>query len=116
MPLVFTPNTTVQGGAQGEALALSAGYWLVTGTLTFSGSYATGGDTLAASAVAKRIPVAGTVREMTPLGSARGNTLEYDLVNGKLKVFASANTEAAAAAYNAALTASPVPVGFLVRV
>jgi len=116
MPLAFTPSTTVQGGTQGEALALSAGYWLTTGTLTFSGSYSTGGDTLAAASVAKRIPVSGTIREMIPVGTARGNTMEYDLANGKLKFYSSANTEVAAAAYNAALTASPVPVAFLIRV
>jgi hypothetical protein len=116
MALTYTPSTTTQGGAQGEALALSAGYWLTTGTLTFSGSYATGGDTLAAGTIGKRIPSIGTVRELIPLGTARGNTMEYDLTNGKLKFYSAANTEMTAAAYNAALTATPVPVAFLVRV
>jgi hypothetical protein len=117
MPLTFTQNTTVQGGAQGEALALSAGYWLVSGTLTFSGSYSTNGDSLPAATLAKRIPVAGVVREVIPLNAnLRGNTAEYVLATGLLKLFSAANTEVAAAAYNAALTASPVPVAFLVRV
>lgn len=117
MPLTFTPSSTVQGGAQGEAVALAAGWWLVTGTLTFSGSYATGGDTLAAAALVKRIPTAGVVREVVPINANyRGNTAEYILATGLLKLFASANTEVAAAAYNAALTATPVPAAFYVRV
>lgn len=116
MPLVFTPSTTVQGGPQGEAIALSAGWWFQTGTLTFSGSYSTGGDTLAAATLAKRIPTAGTVREVVPVTTARGNSMEYVLASGLMKFFGAANTEVAAAAYNAALTASPVPVAFWVRV
>lgn len=116
MALTYTPSTTVQGGTQGEALALSAGYWLTTGTLTFAGSYATGGDALTPAAIAKRVPTGGTPREIIPLiGNARGNAMEYDLANSKLKFYGAANTEVAAAAYNAALTASPVPVAFLIR-
>lgn len=115
MALTYTPSTTTQGGPQGEALALSAGYWLTTGTLTFTGSYATGGDAITAATIAKRIPVGGNAREIIPLGTARGNTMEYDLANGKLKFYSASNTELAAAAYNAALTATPVPVAFLIR-
>jgi hypothetical protein len=116
MALVFTPSSTVQGGTQGEAIALSAGWWFQTGTLTFSGSYATGGDSLPAASLARRIPVAGNVREVVPVTTARGNSMEYVLATGLIKFYGAANTEVAAAAYNAALTATPVPVAFWVRV
>lgn len=116
MALVFTPSVTTQGGAQGEAIAHSAGWWFVTGTLTFSGSYATNGDVLTAATLAKRIPTAGIVREVLPVGTLRGNTMEYILATGLLKMFSTANTEVVAGAYNAALTATPVPCAFWVRV
>jgi hypothetical protein len=116
MALTFTPSPTVQGGTQGEAIAHAAGWWFITGTLTFSGSYATGGDSLSAASLAKRIPTAGIVREIIPIGTLRGNSMEYILATGLLKLFSTANTEVAAAAYNAALTATPVPVAFWVRV
>lgn len=101
MAIVFTP-AKLPGDIHksGDLLVL-------VGTLTFSGSYATGGDaTLNLETVFKRIGL-GTVFHITPL---RGNTAEWDPVADKLKLYASANTEVAAAAYNAALTASPVPV------
>jgi hypothetical protein len=106
MALVFTRSTS---GQAAQPIALSGGYWDLIGTLTFSGSYATGGDTLD---LTPYFPAGKTIRECIPLCDARGNSLEYDLTNKKLKVYASANTEAAAAAYNAALTASVVPVVF----
>lgn len=109
MSLVFTPDNK---GSGASPIANAGGTWFLFGTLTFSGSYATGGDTLDLS---KYLPAMGTVRACVPLGTARGNGLEYDVTNKKLKVFASANTEAAAAAYNAALTATPVPVTFLCK-
>lgn len=116
MPLTFTPSPTVQGGTQGEAVAHAGGWWFVPGTLTFSGSYTGGGDALTKANLAKRIPVAGTVREVLPVGTARGNTVEYDLANDKLKVYTAANTEHTAVGYNGALTATPVPIAFWVRV
>jgi hypothetical protein len=109
MALVFTPD---KAGSSASPIANAGGTWFLFGTLTFSGSYATGGDALN---LKQFLPQMSTMRQAIPLGNARGNGLEYDPVNAKLKVFASANTEAAAAAYNAALTATPVPVAFLCK-
>lgn len=109
MSVVFTPDTK---GSAASPIANAGGTWFLFGTLTFSGSYATGGDTLD---LTKYLPAMGTIRQLVVLSTARGNSLEYDVTNKKLKVFASANTEAAAAAYNAALTASPVPFSALVK-
>lgn len=101
MAVVFTP-ARLPGDIQ------KAGSLLVlAGTLTFSGSYATGGDALDLNRVFKRIGLGMVLGIVT---SVRGNEAEYDSTNAKLKLYASANTEVAAAAYNAALTASPVPV------
>lgn len=113
MALVFTPtNQTPEGGNVFKA----GGVLLLVGTITFSGSYATGGDTFTGGknpeALLKQI---GAGRVLAVLTSARGNALEWDPVADKLKVYASANTEAAAAAYNAALTASPVSVVIIGR-
>lgn len=87
--------------------------WLLEGTLTFSGSYATGGDSLDVQKLVKESGGFGQV--LAVLGGIRGHQGEYDNTNKKLKLYASANTEHAAAAYNAALTGSVVPVVFLCR-
>jgi hypothetical protein len=81
--------------------------YALVGTLTFTGSYATGGDALDLSLYFKRIGVGKGIRFVSDI---RGNDPEYDEANKKLKLYASANTEVAAAAYNAAILASPVPV------
>ena len=113
MSLVFTPTT--QTAERSPFLGLEGAFILV-GTLTFAGSYATGGDTFASGQnledYARRLGAGKVLAVLTP---ARGNTLEWDATAKKLKVFASANTEAAAAGYNAALTASPVPFIALLR-
>lgn len=101
MAIVFTPAKL-----PGDIQSLGS-LTCLAGTLTFTGSYATGGDaTLNLEAIFKRIGL-GMVLFISPV---RGNTAEWDPTNDKLKLYASANTEVAAAAYNAALTASPVPV------
>lgn len=101
MAIVFTP-ARLPGDIQ------SAGSMLcLAGTLTFSGSYATGGDALDLSRYFKRI---GLGMVLCIVGDIRGNGIEYDATNAKIKLYASANTEVAAAAYNAALTASPIPI------
>lgn len=88
---------------------------MAVGTLTFSGSYATGGEV---PTVASPPGGTGLKQLMSRLGfgeilyvdaSSRGNTVEFVDSTDKLKVFTAANTEHTAAAYNAALTASPVP-------
>ena len=109
MALTFTPDTS---GDSATVVALASGRWLVTGTLTFSGSYATGGDTLD---LGKLIAQVSRARHVIVFGDIRGNGGEYDVTNKKLKLWASANTEVAAAAYNAALTATPVPVAFIIK-
>lgn len=109
MALLFTPD---RGGSGASPIANAGGTWFLFGTLTLSGSYATGGDALN---LKQFLPQMSTLRQAVLLGTLRGNGVEYDAVNAKLKVFASANTEAAAAAYNAALTASPVPVAFMCK-
>jgi hypothetical protein len=101
MAIVFTPDAV-----PGQIQKMGSLFCLV-GTFTFSGSYATGGDaTLNLETIFKRIGL-GRVYFISPV---RGNSAEWDSANDKLKLYASANTEVAAAAYNAALTASPVPV------
>jgi hypothetical protein len=82
-------------------------------TITFSGSYATGGDALDLGALFA--PLNPTFSVIVVLGDVRGNDTEYDQVNKKLKLYSSANTELAAAAYNAALTAAPVTLVALCR-
>jgi hypothetical protein len=109
MALVFAQDPS---GDSARAVALASGWWLLAGTLTFSGSYATGGDTLDLS---KLLNTGGTLRRVIPLGDARGNSMEYDKTNKKLKFYGAANTEVAAAAYNAAMTASAVDVAFLIK-
>jgi hypothetical protein len=77
--------------------------WQVLVTLVFSGSYVTNGDALDFTPLLQG-PAAGcTVLFVDVMGGA-GNQFEYDKVNKKLKMFSSANTEAAAAGYNAAIT------------
>jgi hypothetical protein len=81
---------------------------------TFSGSYATGGDTLnfAAATNPSFLPDAypsQVLPEMVHVdGMPGGNPAEFvkgttNLIH-KLKLFSAANTEVAAAAYNAAIT------------
>lgn len=109
MSVVFTPD---KGGSGATPIANAGGTWFLFGTLTFSGSYATGGDALD---LGRYLPQLSTLRQAVPLSTVRGNTLEFDATNKKLKAYSAANTELAAAAYNAALTASPVPVAFLCK-
>jgi hypothetical protein len=79
----------------------------LVGTLTFSGSYATGGDPLDLGILFSKIGL-GAVYLVE--GAFRGYEPEYDPTNKKLLLYSSANTELAAAAYSGALAATPVPV------
>lgn len=90
MPIAFTETRKVPGLRSVRLL----------GTLTFSGSYATGGE----------VP-SGLVPPGTTKAPFFGNVIgkgvydyKYDLATGKIKVF-TAGAEHAAAAYNAAVTA-----------
>lgn len=100
MAVVFTP-------AKLPADIQSMGsMFVLVGTLTFSGSYATGGDSLDLGYYFRKV---GAGRSIIITTTCRGNEAEYDETNKKIKLWGAANTEVAAAAYNAALTASPVP-------
>jgi len=121
MGLVFTPDPK---GSGASPIALAGGVWLLFGTLTFSNSpqYAAGGDPLD---LTKFVPAMGTVRAATVIGSLRGLTGEYDAVNKKLKLYgidpAAASIQVAPTEhtatvnYDADLTATPVPCGFLIK-
>lgn len=102
MAVTFTPN---RDAAQADVQSAGSIKALV-GTLTFSGSYATGGDSLDLGALFKRSGL-GKIFGVTGF---RGYSAEYDPTAKKLKLYSAANTEHAAAAYNAALTGSAVPV------
>src|SRR4051812_20126695 len=113
MTVSFTPDPR---GSGASPIALAGGVWMLFGTLTFSGSYATNGDALDLS---KFVQAMGTVRQVIPIASAKGVTFTYDSTNKKLLVWtapvANAPTEHTAAAYNAALTGAPQPVSFLIK-
>lgn len=113
MPVVFTPD---KGGSGASPIANAGGTWFLYGTLTFSGSYATGGDTLDFKPF---LPQMSTVRQVVALGTVQGITPVPDLTNKKLKMMvaavANAPTEHSAAAYNAALTGAPQPIAFLCK-
>lgn len=110
MSLVFTADANYPGQIQsaGSLLALA-------GTITFSGSYATGGDTFPTGqdpeSILKRIGLGRVVY----VDISRGLGAEWDRTAKKLKFYSSGATELTAAAYAAALTASPVPVLILGR-
>jgi hypothetical protein len=83
--------------------------------LTFSGSYATGGDTLNLTTVTNPsfLSAAGfstipTTTDVSFRNGAGGYDFDFvpgtTLANSKIKLFSAANTELAAGAYNAALT------------
>jgi len=108
MAVTFTPSTVADAASEHIIGDLKA----LTGTLTFSGSYATGGDSLDLAAILKRT---GLGKVYVIVGGIRGHTAEFDETNKKLKLYSSANTELAAGAYNAALTASPVPIMIIGR-
>lgn len=89
-----TPGDAASPQSVGSIMQLFA-------TLTFSGSYATGGE--AWDPLPLFGGLASAVLAVTLLGEP-GYGFEYDKVNKKLKLFSSANTELAAGAYNAAVT------------
>jgi hypothetical protein len=90
--------------------------FILLGTVTFSGSYATGGDAFTAGKSPEdTLKTIGAGQVLAFLSSIRGNSPDWVAATRRLRLYASANTEVAAAAYNAALTASPVPVVILGR-
>lgn len=93
---ILLPGSAEPVSAQGDM-------WLALFTLTFSGSYATGGDTLNFLTIWPGGATPSKIIVVDIVGGA-GNQFEYDLVNAKVKGFSAANTELTAAAYNAAIT------------
>lgn len=119
MAMVFARS---KSGQSAQPVALSGGYWLLMGTLTLSGSYATGGDTVDLTV---EFPGGKTIREAVFISDIRaGLAAEYDIVNKKIKLTGTnpagvsldvAPLEHPAAAYNALLTATPIPVAILLK-
>jgi hypothetical protein len=113
MPIVFTPD---QSGDSALNVALASGCYILIGSITFSGSYSTGGESVDLS---KYIASGGIIRRCISLQDPRGMTLEYDKTNKKLKVWnvtaAQTTAEHTASAYDSDLTASSVDVAFLIK-
>jgi hypothetical protein len=99
MALAITINDT-DGGAQNL---------YVFGTLTASGNYATGGDTLDFTTVASQLGASQAPIQLW-VGGSTGDAYSFiraatpTLANGKLKVNTASNTELAAGAYPARIT------------
>jgi hypothetical protein len=115
MALVFAPEVSGDGD---NSIAFASGWWMVTGTVTLSGSYATGGEVLN---LLKYLVTGGVIRRVVPWGTLRGMGMEYDKTNSKLKFFevdvaSNAVAEHSAAAYDADLTATAIDVAFLVKI
>jgi hypothetical protein len=111
MSVVFTKSNKIPEG--GNIVEASGAQFLV-GTLTFAGSYATGGDTFTGSTPETLGRIIGAGRVLGVMTGLRGYTAEWNDTTKKLLLH-SAGVELAAAAYPAGLTATPVPVVFLVR-
>ncbi len=89
------------------------------GTLTFSGSYATGGDTLDFTQVADKLPSTQIIQAF--VDSQNGNAGYYVPVSGsslnnwKLKAFTGGGTEITAGAYPASVTSDVVQITITAR-
>jgi len=89
------------------------------GTLTFSGSYPTGGDTLDFTTVADKLPIDQIIQVFAD--SQNGNSGYYVPVQGtainnwKLKAFSGGGTELSAGAYPASVTTDIVQVTITAR-
>jgi hypothetical protein len=89
------------------------------GTLTFSGNYPTGGDTLDFTQVADKLPSTQIVQAFAE--SQNGNSGYYVVVAGtalnnfKLKAFNGGGTEVTAGAYPASITSDIVQLAITAR-
>jgi hypothetical protein len=89
------------------------------GTLTFSGNYPTGGDTLDFTQVADKLPSTQIVQAFAE--SQNGNSGYYVVVLGtalnnfKLKAFNGGGTEVTAGAYPASITSDIVQLAITAR-
>ena len=99
MALAITINDT-DGGAQN---------FYVFGTLTASGNYATGGDTLDFTTVASQLGASQAPIQLW-VGGSTGDAYSFiraanpTLANGKVKINTASNTELTAGAYPARIT------------
>lgn len=113
MSVTFAAN---KSGQASSPIALAGGWWLLTGTLTFSGNYASGGDALD---LRNHFPAGKTIRSAIVISNSRGVDLEVDLTNQKLKLWqagaAPAVAEYPAGAIDTDLTGSGVPVAILLK-
>jgi hypothetical protein len=99
----------------------ASGRNLVTavGTLTFTGSYTSSGDTLDLTTVADKLSSSQIVQIVA--NSLNGNAMYYVIVlgsalnNHKLKVFSAGDTEISAGAYPAGVTSDTVQVRIIAR-
>jgi len=88
-------------------------------TLSFSGNYSTGGDTLDFTQVANQLPSDTIVQAFA--GSQNGNSMYYTAVQGtalnnwKLKCFNGGGTEVTAGAYPAGVTGDIVQLSITAR-
>jgi hypothetical protein len=88
-------------------------------TLTFSGSYPTGGDTLDFTQVADKLPSTTVIQAFAE--SQNGNSGYYIAVQGtalnnwKLKAFSGGGTEVTAGAYPASVTTDIVQLSITAR-
>ena len=89
------------------------------GTLTFSGNYPTGGDTLDFTQVADKLPSTQIVQAFAE--SQNGNSGYYVAISGsamnnwKLKAFTGGGTEITAGAYPASVTTDVVQLAITAR-
>jgi hypothetical protein len=106
MSMVFAADTSGQGA---QPIAMANGLWVLTGTLTLSGSYASGGDTVD---LRKYSPGGATIRKVFIPPPIRSVNATYDLTNLKIRLWTLnpagatsdvAPVELAAAAYDADL-------------
>lgn len=112
MPITIALSpTNVDSSASNFVYALS--------TLTFSGSYPTGGDTLDFTQIADKLPSDQIIQVFAE--SQNGNGGYYVAVQGsamnnwKLKAFASGGTEVTAGAYPASVTTDVVQLSITAR-
>ena len=108
--ITLTPNNVDGSGSN---------LFYAIGTLTFSGNYSTGGDTLDFTTVADKLPSTQIIQAFAE--SQNGNSGYYIPVQGsalnnwKLKCFLGGGTEITAGAYPASVTGDIVQLSITAR-
>lgn len=100
MALAFARSVS---GQSAQPIAIGGGYWLLSGTFTFTGTYPALGEPLD---LRNFFPAGKTIREAVVLNDLRGFNAEVDLVNNKIRLWAGGAAaptvaEHATAAYHA---------------